>query len=128
MIAPRLLACQTQENVAAVCPGCWVSPKAALWWHCCSPRKGVAAFVLPQGAATATRLTEAVRAASRTSRTHPPKLQLEPISHLGSMPVDKRGAFLELLTGHRRDTRKNLEIKPLILLALPRGLEPLFSP
>jgi hypothetical protein len=32
------------------------------------------------------------------------------------------------LTGHRQDTRKNFEIKPLILLALPRGLEPLFSP
>jgi hypothetical protein len=31
-------------------------------------------------------------------------------------------------TGHGRDTDKFLKYKSLILLALPRGLEPLFSP
>jgi hypothetical protein len=31
-------------------------------------------------------------------------------------------------TGHGRDTGEFLKCKPLILLALPRGLEPLFSP
>ena len=33
-----------------------------------------------------------------------------------------------LPAGHRRDTREGRPAKPLISLALPRGLEPLFSP